>query len=460
MLLFQKTRRLVVAFAAACLAVASPVLLQSQAVLQFQIDGMKDKVATLGYYFGGKAFRADSSSVGPLGQFAFRKGNLQPGLYFIMAGGTRLFDFLVETPFDSFIIIGRYSRLEALQATNSPGNSDYFAFEGERKRIEEQIKAKEQLLEMVGRATKGDKDALAPLEKELAALYLSGDSLAIEFSERHASSMYGQMLRSVRPPAPPKDLAKKPGATLDRWLRAHYFDNTDFSDERLLYNNFWHSFFDGFFARHIAAQPDSLIVGIEEALGKMPRHGAFYRFAVLRLTQFFEQNEAPGADRVFVHLVDRHLKKDETPWLDIATLERLAYKADVHRPNLTGSLAVNFTLPDESGRPQALYDVSAPVTMLVFYSPLCDHCKEAMPRIYQTYLDYLPKGLKAVAVNTDKQHKYWAKFVGQQGWEWTNLASPDGIGQIEKQYAAVNLPVIYLLDAKKRIWPNVFRRKN
>jgi thiol-disulfide isomerase/thioredoxin len=89
--------------------------------------------------------------------------------------------------------------------------------------------------------------------------------------------------------------------------------------------------------------------------------------------------------------------------------------------------------------------------MLVFYSPLCDHCKEAMPRIYQTYLDYLPKGLKAVAVNTDKQHKYWAKFVGQQGWEWTNLSSPDGIGQIEIQYAAVNLPVIYLLDAKKRI---------
>jgi len=171
----------------------------------------------------------------------------------------------------------------------------------------------------------------------------------------------------------------------------------------------------------------------------------------VRLTQFFEQNEAPGADRIFVHLVDKYQRKDDTPWLDLATLERLHYKADVHRPNLTGSLAINFELPDETGKNQALYHVEAPVTMLVFYSPLCEHCKEMMPKIYQIYLDYTPKGLKAMALNTDKQHVYWKKFVAQQNWQWIDLASPKGIEDLEKQFAAVNLPVIYLLDKDKRI---------
>jgi thiol-disulfide isomerase/thioredoxin len=218
-----------------------------------------------------------------------------------------------------------------------------------------------------------------------------------------------------------------------------------------LYNNFWHSFFDGFFAQHVVSQPDSLIRAIDEVVSKMPRNGAFYRFAILRLTQYFEQNEAPGADRIFVHLVDQYLKKDDTPWLDLATLERLAYKADVHRPNLSGSLAINFELPDELGKSHALYAVDAPVTMLVFYSPLCEHCKEMMPKIYQIYLDYSLKGLKALALNTDKQLVYWKKFVAQQDWQWIDLGSSEGIENLEKQFAAVNLPVIYLLDKDKRI---------
>ena len=112
---------------------------------------------------------------------------------------------------------------------------------------------------------------------------------------------------------------------------------------------------------------------------------------------------------------------------------------------------MNFELPDEAGKPHALYNLEAPVTMLVFYSPLCEHCKEMMPKVYQTYLDFTPKGLKAMALNTNKQHLYWKKFVVQKGWQWLDLASPNGINTLEKQYAAVNLPIIYLLDKEKRI---------
>jgi len=431
----------------------------SRATLSFQLEGLQGSVVNLGYYLGGQAFRLDSATVNPAtGKFSFQKENLKPGLYFLTAGSSRLFDFILASPSDSFSIRGAANRPEALVVENSLENTAYFAFEKERIKLEEKITAQEQMLDMVSRATKGDPESLKPLQQNLEALYQAGDSIAIAFTKNYPSTLYAQMLLSVRP-SPEDSGPKKLKPTLNgknnpafaAWQRAHYFDHTDFRDERLLYNNFWHSFFDGFFARHVVPQPDSLIRAIDQVLAKMPRHGAFYRFAVLRLVQFFEQNEAPGADRIFVHLVDKHLRKDDTPWLDMATLERLAYKADVHRPNLTGSLAINFELPDEAGKTHSLYGLQAPVTMLVFYSPLCEHCKEMMPKIYQIYLDYTPKGLKTIALNTDQQHVYWKKFVAQQGWQWLDLASPNGIENLEKQFAAVNLPVIYLLDKDKRI---------
>lgn len=445
-------------FTFSCLVIALKAFGQTpaRATLSFQIFGLENRVVTLGYYFGGQTFRLDSVKVGSAGSgFTFKKENLHPGLYFLSEGNTRRLDFMVAGPTDSFTIRGALSRVDQLTVSNSVENEAYFTFERERKKLEEKISAQEQMLDMVGRATKGDSASLAPLQTGLEALYKTGDSLVVSFVKNYSTTLYAQMLRSVRPPEPPQHLRpslnESPNPAYVLWQRQHYFDHTDFNDERLLNNNFWHTFFDGFFAQNVAPSPDSLLVAIDEVLAKMPPNGAYFRFSVLRLLRYFEQNEAAGADRIFVHLVDKYLRKERTPWLDIAILERLAYKADAHRPNLTGSLAVNFELSDETGKTHTLYGVQAPVTMLVFYSPLCEQCKEAMPGIYQTYLDYTPKGLKALALNTDKQHVYWKKFVAQQNWEWIDLAHADGLENLEKQFAAVNLPVIYLLDKDKRI---------
>ena len=417
--------------------------------LSFELRDLPAGYVTLGYYLGGQAFRLDSTLLLTPGQaFQFDKKALKPGLYFLSAGSRRLLDFVVASPADSFLIRGTLAQAEVL---GSEENQAYFLFEQGRKQLEEKILAKTQMLQMVDQATKGQKEAVEPLQTDLEDLYKMGDSLAISFINEYESSLYAQMLRSVRPPIAPENVQHSGGSELLFWQRVHYFDHTNFQDERLLHNHFWHTFFDGYFAQFVTPHPDSLLQSISEVLAKMPRNGLFYQFTVLRLTRFFEQNNAPGADRVFVYLVEKHLPKDRTPWLDLATLERLHYKADAHRPNLTGSLALNFELPDENGQVHSLYEVQAPITMLVFYSPLCDHCKEVMPKIYQTHLDYGPKGLKTVAVNTDQQHVYWKKMVGQQSWNWLNLASPEGIEALEKQYSAVNLPVIYLLDRDKRI---------
>jgi thiol-disulfide isomerase/thioredoxin len=277
-----------------------------------------------------------------------------------------------------------------------------------------------------------------------------------EFQQKHPERLFAKMLRSVHYPPPPAGLKPydskgQPNNDFFRWIKAHYWDQNDFTDKRLLYNDLWYRYLNGYLEKFTAAQPDSLNAAIDRLLRKMPKDSLFYQFTVQYTSQLFEQSGWPGADRVFVHLADTYLQPGSTPWLDEATLLRIQYKADINRPNLTGNPAPPLVLPDETDHPVRLDTIHAPFTLLIFYSPLCEHCMSYLPDIYQTYLDARPLGLAAVAVNTDNEYQNWKQFVVQQGWLWYDVADPSGKNDFEKPFAAFNLPVLYLLDKDKKI---------
>ncbi len=259
--------------------------------------------------------------------------------------------------------------------------------------------------EMVQKATKNDPEALQPLREEMQKMVQEVDVLGRDFQQKYPTHLYSRMLRSIEVPDVPQKVKASPNPKAALWwTKAHYFDNTNWRDSALLRNSMWPVFFDNYFNRLTAPQADSIIAAADRVLKKMPKNGPFYRFAIVSLTSNFEQSEFPGADRIFIHMMDAYHKKGNTPWVDTVTLMRLQYKADVHRPNLTGNVAPALQLPDETGKQMSLHDIEAPMTLLVFYSPLCEHCQKSMPSIYQTWLDYRKTGLQAVAVNTDDQH--------------------------------------------------------
>ncbi len=424
--------------------------------INFQLSGLQASHALVGCYRAGNTFRIDSMDVDPeTGAFVFSKNNQPPGIYFVAANGSRLFDFMVPNATDSFAISGDVSEGNMIKATGSPENEAYFTFEKQRQSLEAKIIARQSMYDMVSQATSSDPTALKPIEQEIDGYYQTIDSMARAFVVRYPTHLYARMLHSVRPPSPPKSIVPalkgKVNPNYQRWMRKHYWDYTDFKDETLLNNPFWPTFFDNYFDRFVTPIPDSITAAVDEVLKKMPVNGAFYRFSILRFVQNFELLDAPGADIIFVHMVDNYLKANSTPWMDIATLSRLEYKADAFRPVLTGQAAPSVVLQDENERPVRFDTIAAPFTLLIFYSPLCSHCMEVMPDIYQTWLDARPFGLQAVAVASDNQFRNWQQFIRQQHWEWYDLGDPDGGKAYDKKYLTNNLPVIYLLDKNKRI---------
>lgn len=421
--------------------------------IRFQIAGFKSPYAHIGRYYGGDLYRVDSVTVdAATGTFQFTKSGLRPGVYFVGVEEGRLFDFLITSPSDSFQVSGNATRFDSLTAGHSEENRAFFDFERKRKSVERRMSAKRSMLEMLQRATKNDPEVMRPIRAEMQKMIQEVDALGREFQRKYPKHYYARALHSIETPDVPQKVKadQRKNAAL-RWTKAHYFDYTDWRDSALLCNNLWPTFFDNYFNRLTVAQADSIITSADRILKKMPKHGAFYRFAVVRLARTFEQSDFVGADKIFVHMVDFYQKKDDTPWVDEAMLLRLAAKADLHRPNLTGNPAPLLTLSDENDVMVSVQSIPSPMLLLVFYSPLCNHCMEFMPGIYQTWLDYEKSGLKAVAVNTDDQFNHWRQFVSQQQWRWTDLADPTGKNTFERDYAAYNLPVIYLLDKNKKI---------
>ena len=428
---------------------------QGMVQFHFHLTGFPAKSALIGCYKAGETYLVDSVAVDESGHFSLRKNGLEPGVFFVAADKSRLFNFMLPKAVDTITISGNASDCAGLSSSNSPENEAFFRFEQQRQGIEAKIVARQSMYDLVSEATKQDAKALEPIKKEIDGYFRQIDSLARVFIVQYPTHLYAKMLKSVRPPEPPKSLVPalkgKSNPVYRRWVLRHYWDHTDFKDESLLNNQFWSAFFDKYFDRYIPAIPDSIVVAVDEVIKQMPPNGAFYQFAVRRFVQSFEMSDAPGADVIFVHMVDKYLKIKETPWLDIATLTRLEYKADLFRPVLTGKKAPPLGLSDEEGRAFDLDTVSAKLTLLIFYSPLCHHCMEVMPDIYQTWLDARVFGVKGVAVSVDEQYRNWQQFTRQQHWEWHNLADPSEKNEFEKQYLTNNLPVIYLLDKDKHI---------
>jgi len=129
-------------------------------------------------------------------------------------------------------------------------------------------------------------------------------------------------------------------------------------------------------------------------------------------------------------------------------------KAILAKQNNPGHPANNFgyTIPD--GRKKKLYEIDAKYTLLFFYNPECDACKQYKDLIVKSKLidTQIRKGaLKVLAVYIDEDLSIWKKHIPEMPKNWIH-------GRDENEYLYKNniydlhaIPTIYLLDKNKKV---------
>jgi peroxiredoxin len=151
--------------------------------------------------------------------------------------------------------------------------------------------------------------------------------------------------------------------------------------------------------------------------------------------------------------VEKYYVTNQAYWISEEQKEKIISRAYAIAPNLIGQKAAALALQDSVGKPKSLYDVKAKYTVLVFWDPTCGHCITEVPKLDSAYkASWKKKGVVMYGVKTDGTQAEWTKFIKDKDLSgWIHVWDPGYKSNYRKFYDVYSTPLVYLLDANKKI---------
>lgn len=420
--------------------------------IEVKIDKFKGDVCYLGYPYGDKKYLADTAEINNEGKFIFEGPKpLDGGLYFIYSPKNLYFDLVVAEP-EFSIETDTLDYIKHMKTVGTLENEVFFNFQQfmrEKQKLGGTLSKK-----LISANSQEEKDKISAQLKKIdteVKTFRAGiiDSYPETFAVKFIKSTI-----DIEVPEPPKD---ENGKDLDsnfgyKYYKAHYFDNFDFSDSKMLRTPNFYSKIDGYLEKLTVKHPDSLISSAHTIIEKARANDEVFRYCVVTITYKYETSKIMGMDAVFVDLSESYYLSGDAFWADSTLMAKISDRVSRLKPNLIGKQAPKMVLLDTLLKPMSLYSLKSDFMVLYFYDPDCGHCKKKIPVLKKLYDSSLKdKGVKVVAANIKKDVDKWKKFIKDQDLNWINLADPNVRSNFRYEYNIESTPQLYILDNQKRI---------
>jgi thiol-disulfide isomerase/thioredoxin len=430
--------------------------------ISIKIKGFKNQKLLLGNYFGDKQYLKDSAITDALGKVVFKgKEKLQGGIYLIATADKRLlFDFVVTE--QVFALETDSADFQSnMKAIGSPENEVFFAY----SKFTTKMAIDATALEKKMLAAKAAKDTAN--ERKYKFELLSYDKRVQDYRKEviktHPTFLMAKLFRIMEevevPPAPVLPNGKKDSMFQYNYYREHYFDNFDFTDDRVVYTPVFHPKVESFITKFTLQIPDSINSAADFVVAKSMPSKEISKYVINWISNHYETSEYMGMDAVFVHMALTYYNKKEIAyWIDETTRFKIVDRAQTLEYNLLGKKGQNLNMPDTGEVYQSLYNIKANYTVLLFWDANCGRCKEEVPKILDLYKEQNStiniKGTKKIevfAVGMTPEAKDWKKYIRENKLPWINVHDPNHESNFRKFYDVYSTPVIYLLDENKQI---------
>lgn len=434
--------------------------------IKIQLTGIKTAKVVLGYYIGEQKFAVDTTQADTTtGDIRFKpKRKLVQGVYFVSHTEGVLFNLILADETDFSIVTDITAPYDSAKIDHSIENAVYFNYMKAVRRIQNEISQINEITDML-RQAKADKNVINEQQQKINARYAGLEKYTQSVIRQAPHLFTSKLLNISTMPVVPAELPQlkndKPNPAYWFYFRKHFFDGVDFTDKRLVRSPYYANRL-GQFLGYMVNNADSVKAELDFLINKTHPNAEFYKFTLQWLTAVFDDNidRMPNADAYLIHLVEKYHRKADSG-TDKYTLERMEYKVNAFKNVLIGNTAPNFSLPNTEGVLKSLADVKADYTLVVFYSSLCSHCREAMPTIQNVLKNIDSKKLKVFTVCTDGVREPWLSFLEEMKMkDWTNVLDTAPDTDIQKKYVTWNLPVLYLLDKNKTIVANRIKPEN
>lgn len=424
--------------------------------IKVRIEGLQDTTLMLAYHFGNRKYIKDTIMVDSKGAGVFSGDEELPGgIYLVVMPEMDYFEILVDREQEFSIETTLNDPVMNMEVKGSEENDQFFAY---HRFMNEKQSASSALQERIER-NRNNPDSMKYLQERGRALDREVQEYWKSITQNNRGDLLANLINAMRNPDVPEfDIpagTENPDSV--RWTmgydynRKHYFDNIDFSDERLLRTPVLHNKLEHFFTRVIMQNPDSVIQEAIRVVELSKANDRVFQYVLVYLLNHYEQSNIMGLDEVFVELAEKYYLSGEAFWVKEETTAKLRERVERIKPNLIGRTAADMNMRTPEGSFVSLHDTDAEYIIVYFFEPDCGHCKVVTPRLNKLYNEYKDSGLKVFAVYIYGDTEEWTDYISNNNLDWINVYDPQNKTSFRHNYDIYSTPTIYILDSEKTI---------
>ncbi len=422
--------------------------------INIKIKGLKDSVCYLGNYYGDKQYIKDTAKINSKGECLFvGKEELPKGIYLVITVDKKYFEIIINNEQNFSIETDSTDFVGNMKIKGSPENKlfyDYLKFIADKQKEVNPLSKKI-------KSFKDNKDSVKILQGKISKIDSLVNKYKLNLIKQNPETFVAKIFIASKEPEIPAT-PTLPGGKKDstfpyRYYKIHYFDNIDFTDDRILRTPIFHNKINEYMTKFISPVPDSIIKESKMLIEKARPNKEMFKYLVWYFTRTYELSNIMGYDKIFVELGKKYYTPEEAIWAPKSTIDAIQKRVNELEPLLLGKKAPNLIMLDTNLSPVSMWDIKAKISILLFWDTECGHCLKEVPKLIKFYDEKkLEFNMELYAIATDTSLVKWKKFIKKEKLIWINVNGPRAYTKnFHELYDINSTPVIYILNDKKEI---------
>jgi len=420
--------------------------------IKIKFRTFKNNEVYLGFHYGKDKYIRDTAKVDNKGIVVFsdKLKEIPGGIYLLITPDLNYFEFILaeskvvlETDTGDFV-----KNMKVIESEENKIFFNYLKFI-ETKQKEKDIIAKEKAI------YSSDEMKSAEYDLKLKAIDEEVKKNIDDLVKNNPGKFFPKLLKMMDEPEmrdkKPEETDSAYSVYIYNHFQFHYFDNVDFSDNKILRTPVYAPKIDRFLENYTMYHPDSIKVSAARIIDKSQANDEVFKFTLVRIFNRYANSEYMGMDAVFVYLAEKYYLSGLATWADSAQLAKIYDRVVKMSSNLIGMKAPELIMKDTNENYHSLHSQKAKYTILVFWEPNCGHCAKAIPHLQRIWETMPADSFKIYAVNIGNDGKEWQKFLIDNKITFLNVWDPFNYNNFRVLYDIFSSPVVYLLDENKKI---------
>ena len=425
--------------------------------ISVEVNGLNcEDELLLANHFGKKQYLKDTAEC-ENGVFHFRGDeNLKSGVYLIVLPKKNYVEVLVSVNEDQMKYAFKIDTSLDVRKTETSGSLENELFLAFNKFAVEQSKQANKLSKEM--EAEEDEDKKEKIKEKLIKLGNEVQERRAQVAAENPDLFVGKLyaaMAEVEIPEFSEETDEDERRTLEyMWIRDHYWDNVDMSEDGLVLSPVFHNKIQSYFDKYMPPIADTAIMMGDTLINRIERGGSSeqFKYSVHFLLGYFEKAKYMCFDKAVWHMAKNYYCAGRAFWSDSAYVAKMCEESAKMEPTLCDQIAPDMSMPDSSfQRRIVMSQIEKPVTVLVFWDINCGHCKKEMPIISRMYDSMTNKHFEIYAVYTQGDWKGWKERLKKEKFNFINVANAFGEDKFRKKYNIISTPQIYVLDQDKNI---------